>query len=195
MSRSCNGTIAFVPDPEPEMGAIPVYQINIPCGNCSSPDYTLEIKTNDISYYGFNVRSVVETCETIIKEYLRRQRIERNSALYQSLNMLDPRKPFSCGSNISISSSSDEDLLLDHSDKLFESVNQMSFQRSKSTKKMTDGAFLIISPVIGGWNFNTLKNYILKVKKPASVMTTPIRVRTIRDAISEPCFRKKFKSS
>ncbi|XP_046977382.1 uncharacterized protein LOC124543266 isoform X2 [Vanessa cardui] len=195
MSRICEGTITFLSDAEPELGATPVYQINIPCSSCSAPGYTLEIKTNDISYYGFNVRSVVANCESIIKDHLRRQRIERNSAIFQSLNMLNPRGPFLCSSNISISSSSDEDLLLDHNDKLFESVRQMSFHRSKWSKKLTVGSWLILSPVTGGWNFNTLKNYIMKVKKTILVTTTPILAQMTRGAISEPRCRKKFKSS
>nr|XP_026500590.1 uncharacterized protein LOC113404062 isoform X1 [Vanessa tameamea] len=169
---SCSNVSLFPEEMEtdhPETGSISRFRI--PCRNCIEMTYGLEIITSDISYFGNNLRTVISESEVLIKDFLKRQRSERRAAAAQK------NKIFQLDEESSLSSSED-DLLLAKTQGLDNCTKQRTFGRSKNIEKRTFGSWLILSFITGGWNYSTVKNFLLNeygVKCTRS-RTTPERL-------------------
>ncbi|XP_050361117.1 uncharacterized protein LOC126780567 [Nymphalis io] len=157
MTRPCEGTLTFVADKEEDFWAPPVYQVAVPCHKCKDLGYTIDIITNDISYYGFtkNGRSLIEKCENFIQNHISR------AEFLKEQNTTDPS-----------SSSKRVWSYLDFK-KLFEHIRQDNLNNIKMNNKVAVGSWLILSPLSGAWNFDTLKLYMMDVIKK-SMMTCHI---------------------
>ncbi|XP_050361116.1 uncharacterized protein LOC126780566 [Nymphalis io] len=169
---SCSNVSALPEEMEtdlPQTGSISRYRF--PCPNCLEMSYGLEIITSDISYFGNNLRSVIAESEILIKDYLKRQRLERKASTTQK------NKMFNVDEESSLSGSED-DLLLAKKEVSDNCTKQRTYGRSSNAEKRTFGSWLILSFVTGGWNYSTVKNFLLNEYgvKCSRSRTTPERL-------------------
>ncbi|XP_046977292.1 uncharacterized protein LOC124543214 isoform X2 [Vanessa cardui] len=187
MSQPSCSNVNFFPEEmetdHPETGSISRFRI--PCRNCIEMTYGLEIITSDISYFGNNLRTVISESEVLIKDFLKRQRSERRAAAAQKNKIIQLDEESSL-------SSSEDDLLLSKKD-LDNFTKQRTFGRSKNSEKRTFGSWLILSFVTGGWNYSTMKNFLLNEIKGQFHMSFRNQIQTTLDPDTWSRYLKELK--
>ncbi|XP_046977508.1 uncharacterized protein LOC124543352 [Vanessa cardui] len=154
-----------------------------PCHNCVEMTYGLEMKTNNISHFGYNLRSAITNCEIMVIDYNKRLR-ERSPEAGPSLPMVQLDKDASSSSSVDTATSKEVDIFSEHNEELADYIRQMNYRRSRNSEKQTFGSWLIISYVNGGWDYDTVKNYLLEEINCQSHTTCPIRIPMARGLVS-----------
>lgn len=99
-----------------------------------------------------NLHSLISECETRIRGFVKRRRLEMPDYLLDADN------------ESSSSSSSDDDDIGD--DEVFEEqrnyVPRLAFKRLIKRERFTMGQWLFLSYVRGGWSYRNVKNYFQK---------------------------------
>nr|XP_026500595.1 uncharacterized protein LOC113404064 [Vanessa tameamea] len=152
-----------------------------PCHGCVEMTYGLEIKTNSISHFGYNLRSAITNCEIMVIDYNKRRR-ERSPEAGPSHPMA--QLDASSSSNVETATSKEVDIFSEHNEELADYIRQMNYRRTRNSEKQTIGSWLIISYVNGGWDYNTVRNYLLEEKNCLSHTTCPILIPTVRGLAS-----------